>query len=76
MNSVESVVNSRRDWYDHSGKPLTKVVMPKFPSITKSIAKSIANSYQIEKMTDLVKIAKYIVFQLANSEQCRVCRKQ
>ena len=45
MNSVESVVNSRRDWYDHSGKLLIKVVMPKLPSI----AISIANSYQIKK---------------------------
>ena len=29
LNSVESVVNSRCDLYDHSGKLLTKVVMPK-----------------------------------------------
>ena len=46
MNSVESVVNSRCDWYDHLGKLLTKVVMPKWPST----ANSIANSYQIERM--------------------------
>ena len=45
MNSVESVANSRRVWYDHSGKLLTKVDMPQVPSI----ANSIANSYQIEK---------------------------
>ena len=50
MNSVESVVNSRCDWYDHSGKLLTKVVMPKWPSIANSIANSVANSYQIERM--------------------------
>ena len=46
MNSVESVVNSRCDLYDHSGKLFTKVVMPKWPST----ANSIANSYQIERM--------------------------
>ena len=45
MNSVEAVANSRRVWYDHSGKLLTKVDMTKFHSI----ANSIANSFQIEK---------------------------
>ena len=45
MNSVESVANSRPVWYDFSVKLLTKVDMPKLPSI----ANSIANSYQIEK---------------------------
>ena len=44
MNSVESVANSRRVWYDHLGKLLTKVDMPQLPSI--------ANSYQIEKNVD------------------------
>ena len=42
MNSVESVVNSRCDWYDYSGNLLTKVVMPKWPSIANSKANSIA----------------------------------
>ena len=42
MKSVESVANSRRDWYDHSGKLLTKVVTSKLPGI--------ASSYQIERM--------------------------
>ena len=41
MNIVESVANSRRVWYDHLGKLLTKVDMPQLPSI--------ANSYQREK---------------------------
>ena len=45
MNSVESVANSRRVWYDYSGKLLTKVVTSKLPGI----ANSIANSYQIKK---------------------------
>ena len=40
MNSVESVANSRRVWYDHSGKLLTKVDMPQLPSIANSIANS------------------------------------
>ena len=46
MNNVESVVNSRRDWYDHSGKLLTKVVTPILPSIaniTKQYSKQLSN---------------------------------
>ena len=61
MNSVESVANSRRVWYDHLGKLLAKVVTPKMPGI--------ASSYQIERMQALVKMAEYIVFQLANSKE-------
>ena len=44
MNSVESVANSRRVWYDHLGKLLTKVDMPQLPSIANSY-----QSYQREK---------------------------
>ena len=43
MNSVESVVNSRCDWYDHSGKLLTKSSYAEMAQYSKQYRKQLSN---------------------------------